>query len=126
MRTCVRSFAMFTCMRTFTPRIPPSQLHVLGYTLHSVLQGISSAPKDAPPTHLLTTGNLDPSLDLISPVLVDDLFGTPAEERESGENIAKIPESKSPQSYNCYEIVAQYISPNLLPEFLAPVKQVSF
>ena len=69
-------------------------------------------------------GDLDPCLDLISGILIEDLFGSPAEERESGENVAKIPESKSPQSLNSYEIVARYLSPRLLPDLLFPVKEV--
>ena len=63
-------------------------------------------------------------LDLVNTILTDDLFGTPAEERESGENVAKIPESKTPQSYNSYEIVSQFLSPKLLPDLLSPVKEV--
>ena len=55
---------------------------------------------------------------------MEDLFGTPAEERESTENIAKIPESKTPQSYNSYEIVSRFLSPRLLPDLLVPVKEV--
>ena len=57
-------------------------------------------------------------------VLFEDLFGVPAEEREAGEAVAKIPESKAPQSYNSYEVVAKFVSPRLLPQLLAPVKQV--
>ena len=56
---------------------------------------------------------------------MEDLFGVPAEERESGENVAKIPESKSPQSFNSYEIVARFLSPHLVPDLLAPLREVS-
>lgn len=55
---------------------------------------------------------------------MEDLFGAPAEERECGESVAKIPESKSPQSHNTYEIVSRYLSPKLLPDLLLPVKEV--
>lgn len=72
----------------------------------------------------LAVGDLDPCLDLVSGILVEDLFGVPAEERESGENVAKIPESKSLQSYNTYEIMARFLSPKLLPDLLSPVKEV--
>ena len=116
---------------------------MLGYSLHSVLRGISSpwtkpsppspSPSPSPflsavPTPLaasLRSGDLDACLDLISSILIEDLFGTPAEERESGENVAKIPESKTPQSYNCYEILAQFLSPQLIPDLLTPVREVS-
>lgn len=57
-------------------------------------------------------------------ILMEDLFGLPAEEREVGEAIARIPESKTPQSLASYEIAAQFLSPKLIPDLLAPVKQV--
>eukprot|EP00731_Ephydatia_muelleri_P000969 Em0001g969a len=41
-----------------------------------------------------------------------------------GELVAKIPESKTPQSLNTYEITAQYLSPHLLPDLLSVPKQV--
>ena len=115
--------------------IPSLQLHVLSYSLHSLLKGISSpstlpvsAPSPSPPAtpspSSLKSGDLDACLDLISSVLVEDLFGVPAEERESGENVAKIPESKSPQSLNSYELVARFLSPRLVPDLLAPVREV--
>ncbi len=96
----------FALMHTFT------QLHVLGYSLHSVLRGLSP--------HLMS-GDLDPCLELVSCILTEDLFGAPAEEREVG---AKIPEAKTPQSYNSYEIMGAYLSPTRLPDLLLPVKQV--
>ena len=107
---------------------------MLGYSLHSVLRGISSPCSTKPPpsssipspsTVSLQSSDLDACLDLISSILIEDIFGTPAEERESGENVAKIPESKTPQSYNCYEIVAQFLSPRLIPDLLTPVREVS-
>lgn len=52
------------------------------------------------------------------------MFGVPAEEREAGEAVAKIPEAKSPQSGNSYCLLAQFLSPHLLPQLLAPVKEV--
>lgn len=89
-----------------------TQLHVLGYSLHSILRGLTP--------HLMS-GDLDSCLEPISSVLTEDLFGTPAEDRDGG---AKIPEAKTPQSYNCYEIIGAYLSPTLLPDLLQPVKQV--
>ena len=104
------------------------QLHVLSYSLHYLLQALSSPPPSSStsttPSSLLTVGDLDPCLHLLSEVLVEDLFGAPAEERECGENVTKIPESKSPQSLASYEIVARFLSPGLVPELLSPVKEV--
>lgn len=103
------------------------QLHVLSYSLHYLLLTLSTPPTpsstSAPPL-TLSVGDLDPCLELISSILIEDLFGAPAEERESGENIARIPESKTPQSYNSYEITSRFLSPRLLPDLLAPVKEV--
>ena len=61
---------------------------------------------------------------LLYQILVEDLFGVPAEEREAGEAVAKIPESKHPQSTNSYRLTAEFLSPQLLPQLLAPVKEV--
>lgn len=58
-------------------------------------------------------------------ILVEDLFGVPAEEREAGDAVARIPESKHPQSGNSYCIMAQFLSPRLLPQLLTPVKEVN-
>ena len=57
-------------------------------------------------------------------VLLEDLFGVPAEEREAGESVARIPEAKSCQSSRSYGIVAQFLSPGLLTRLLSPVQEV--
>ena len=132
--TPIKPLIIFTAnTHTHTLFIQSTQLHVLGYSLHSILKGLSStsSSSSSPSPSLATSspvslksGDLDACLDLISSILVEDLFGVPAEERESRENVAKIPESKTPQSHNCYEIVAQFLSPRLIPDLLAPVREV--
>ena len=57
---------------------------------------------------------------------MEDLFGVPAEEREAGESVAKIPEGKNPQSSKSFGIMAQFLSPRLLPQLLSPVKEVQW
>ena len=57
-------------------------------------------------------------------VLVEDVFGVPAEEREGGEAVARIPEAKHPRSGDSYCIAAQFLSPRLLPQLLAPIREV--
>lgn len=104
---------------------------MLSYSLHYLLRALTSTSSSDPspsssPSSPLAVGDLDPCLELVSGILIEDLFGVPAEERESGENVAKIPESKTPQSYNSYEIVSQYLSPKLLPDLLSPVKEVGY
>jgi len=103
------------------------QLHVLSYSLHYLLHAMvtpTSSSSQSPSSSGLEPGDLDPCFHLVSDILKEDLFGAPAEERESGEGVAKIPESKSPQSYNTYEIVARFLSPGLVPDLLAPIKEV--
>ena len=56
--------------------------------------------------------------------MIEDLFGAPAEERASDAGVARIPESKAPQSLSSYEIVARFLSPGRLPNLLDAVKQV--
>ena len=96
----------------------------LHYLLHAMVTPTSSSSSSQSSSSSLVPGDLDPSFSLVSDILKEDLFGAPAEERESGECVAKIPESKSPQSYNTYEIVARYFSPGLVPKLLAPIKEV--
>ena len=62
---------------------------------------------------------------LLAKILLRDLFGSPAEEREVKEVICKTPEGRSTQSYNTYELAAKFLSPSLLPELLRPVKEVN-
>ncbi|CAI8031672.1 Small subunit processome component 20 homolog [Geodia barretti] len=88
------------------------QLHVLGYSLHSILNGVCP---------ILKTGDLDPSLDLVSQVLVEDLFGVPAEEREAGESVAKIPEGKNPQSSKSFEAKASSRTSRVAEEVLRQI-----
>eukprot|EP00731_Ephydatia_muelleri_P000971 Em0001g971a len=110
------------------------QLHVLAFGLHSLLKGVSP---------VLKAGDLDSCMQLISMVGVASVHSLShntlpllpfyrlpkrsPNRREGdwiGELVAKIPESKTPQSLNTYEITAQYLSPHLLPDLLSVPKQV--
>ena len=92
--------------------------------LHSLIHPLTNTPIHSY-SHSLIHPFIHTPIPIISfQILVEDLFGMPAEEREAGESVARIPESKSPQSLNSYCIMAQFLSPRLLPQLLAPVKEV--
>ena len=71
-----------------------------------------------------SVGCLDVCLAEISDILTNDLFGVPAEERETPEAISKLPEAKSTKSFDSYALVASKLSPSLLPDLILPLKEV--
>ncbi len=60
----------------------------------------------------------------INKVLMNDLFGTPAEEREIKDIVTKTPESKVCKSVLTFGLVARFLSPSLIPKLLKPIKEV--
>lgn len=106
-----------------TPPTPPlstsahlcPQVHVLSYSLHALLCGLSQD---------LASGDLDPCLQSISDIVAEDLFGQLAEEREVPEAVSKLPEAKSSKGLATLEIVSSKLSPQLLPSLIAPLKKV--
>ena len=91
------------------------QVHVLSYSLHALLCGLSQD---------LASGDLDPCLQSISDIVAEDLFGQLAEEREVPEAVSKLPEAKSSKGLATLEIVSSKLSPQLLPSLIAPLKKV--
>ncbi|KAL0044331.1 hypothetical protein WJX82_000142 [Trebouxia sp. C0006] len=75
--------------------------HVLGYTLHAILETVS---KGAAP------GALDGYLDRILPVMEADLFGDIAEAKEADAFAAKYREAKKCKAYDMYQLLARMIT----------------
>ncbi|KAL0018407.1 hypothetical protein WJX79_009395 [Trebouxia sp. C0005] len=75
--------------------------HVLGYTLHAILETIS---KGAAP------GALDGYLDRILPVMEADLFGDIADAKEADAFAAKYREAKKCKAYDMYQLLARMIT----------------
>ncbi|KAL0035339.1 hypothetical protein WJX77_001780 [Trebouxia sp. C0004] len=75
--------------------------HVLGYTLHAILDTVS---KGAAP------GALDGYLDRILPVMEADLFGDIADAKEADAFAAKYREAKKCKAYDMYQLLARMIT----------------
>ena len=74
------------------------QLHVLSFTVHSILVATSSTFKP---------GDVDYCLPQIMSVVMDDIFGATGQEKDAEEYISKMKEVKSSKSYDSLELVAK-------------------
>ncbi|KAL9600747.1 MAG: hypothetical protein Q9219_002988 [cf. Caloplaca sp. 3 TL-2023] len=74
------------------------QLHVLSYTVHSILIGTGS---------IFVLGDLDYCLPQLVAVIMDDTFGATGQEKDAEEYISKMKEVKSSKSYDSMEIIAK-------------------
>ena len=87
------------------------QLHVLGYTVHSLL------------THLPARyGELDSCVRDIVDVLVGDVFGVTGVEKESDGYTTSMKEVKATKSYDSFEVLASITSIPSMKEFFRPLK----
>ena len=88
------------------------QLHVLGYTVHSLL------------THLPANyGDLDGCIKDIVDVLIDDVFGVPGAEKDSEGYTTSMKEVKATKSYDSFEVLASITSIGNMTPLLAPLKK---
>ncbi|MCJ1295197.1 U3 snoRNP protein [Xylographa carneopallida] len=74
------------------------QLHVLSYTLHSML--VATAP-------IFKPGDLDYCLPQIVAIILDDIFGATGQEKDAEEYISKMKEVKSSKSFDSMELIAK-------------------
>lgn len=74
------------------------QLHVLSFTVHSIL--VSMTPTFKP-------GELDYCLNDIVSVVMDDIFGVTGQEKDAEEYISKMKEVKSSKSFDSIELIAK-------------------
>ncbi|RMZ81096.1 hypothetical protein DV738_g2539, partial [Chaetothyriales sp. CBS 135597] len=88
------------------------QLHVLSYTLHSIL--VSMSPS-------LTIGDLDYCLESLVAVIMDDIFGIVGQEKENQDYISSMKEVKSSKSFDSMEILARSASVSHLIFLLEPI-----
>ncbi|XP_047005132.1 small subunit processome component 20 homolog [Schistocerca americana] len=91
------------------------QVHVLVYTVHSVLVVM----KD-----MFRAGDVDNCLQSILELCKLDLFGASAEEKSVSQITARFFEAKSTKSYDMFHIVSQCISEKCLTDLLLPLKEV--
>lgn len=92
-----------------------SQLHVLGYTVHSLLVEL---------TPVLKPGDLDDSLEILTEIIMEDTFGVTGSEKDADGYTSKMTEVKQHKSYDTGEIVAANITLKRFSVFIEPIKTV--
>ncbi|KAL8860417.1 MAG: hypothetical protein Q9178_003076 [Gyalolechia marmorata] len=91
------------------------QLHVLSYTVHSLLVATASNFK---------LGDLDYCLPQIVAITMDDTFGVTGQEKDAEEYISKMKEVKSSKSYDSMEIVAKATTAENFLHLIRPLQSL--
>jgi U3 small nucleolar RNA-associated protein 20 len=89
------------------------QLHVLSYTMHSIL--VATTPEYAP-------GDLDYCLPSIVAIIMDDIFGATGQEKDAEEYTSKMKEVKSSKSHDSMELIAKTATLNRLTDLVRPIQ----
>ncbi|KAI9739867.1 MAG: U3 snoRNP protein [Claussenomyces sp. TS43310] len=88
------------------------QLHVLSYTMHSIL--VATTPEYAP-------GDLDYCLPSIVAIIMDDIFGITGQEKDAEEYVSKMKEVKSSKSHDSMELIAKTATLSRLTDLVHPI-----
>jgi U3 small nucleolar RNA-associated protein 20 len=91
------------------------QLHVLSYTMHSIL--VATTPEYAP-------GDLDYCLPSIVAIIMDDIFGATGQEKDAEEYVSKMKEVKSSKSHDSMELVARTATLSRLTDLVKPIQSL--
>lgn len=89
------------------------QLHVLSYTMHSML--VATTPEYAP-------GDLDYCLPSIIAIIMDDIFGFIGQEKDAEEYVSKMKEVKSSKSHDSMELIATTATLSRLTDLVKPIQ----
>lgn len=89
------------------------QLHVLSYTLHSMLLAVIPTFKQ---------GDLDYCLSTIMAVIMDDIFGAVGQEKDAEDYVSKMKEVKSSKSQDSMELIAKTASITRLSDLTMPLQ----
>ncbi|RKF57869.1 U3 small nucleolar RNA-associated protein 20 [Erysiphe neolycopersici] len=90
-----------------------SQLHVLSYTMHSLL--VATTPTYAP-------GDLDYCTPRIIAIIMDDVFGATGQEKDAEGYVSKMKEVKSSKSHDSMELIAKTVTIHHLRELVQPIQ----
>jgi len=91
------------------------QLHVLGYTIHSLLYSLV-------PT--LEPGDIDDCMEPLVDILINDIFGEVGDEREIEELRGKMREIKGTKSFDSFELLSKVIRLSMITVMLKPLKEL--
>ncbi|KAL2859053.1 armadillo-type protein [Aspergillus pseudodeflectus] len=89
------------------------QLHVLSFTVHSILVATTDEFKQ---------GDLDYCLSDLTLVIMDDTFGTVGQEKEAEDYVSKMREVKSNKSYDSMELLAKNSTVRNLSSLVRPLQ----
>ena len=92
-----------------------AQLHILGYSVHSLLVEIKK---------VLKPGDLDSASSIISEIIMEDTFGVTGYEKDSEDYHSKMKEVQQHKSADTGEILASNISLSAFANLIEPVKAV--
>lgn len=90
-----------------------SQIHVLSYTVHYLLQCLA---------HVLQHGDLNESISLTIDIAMEDIFGAAGQEKDADGYTSKMKEVKFKKSFDTCEILASNISLDHFGELINPIK----
>ncbi|KAJ3019394.1 UNVERIFIED_CONTAM: U3 snoRNP protein [Siphonaria sp. JEL0065] len=91
------------------------QLHVLGFTVHHLLVGVTDTFRE---------NGFESSVDMLAQIFVNDIFGTLSDEREVQEMNGKLKEMKRSKSYDSFELVAKVVKRHKITSLLNPLKEL--
>ncbi|KAJ3025180.1 UNVERIFIED_CONTAM: U3 snoRNP protein [Siphonaria sp. JEL0065] len=91
------------------------QLHVLGFTVHHLLVGVTDTFRE---------NGFETSVDMLARIFVNDIFGTLSDEREVQEMNGKLKEMKRSKSYDSFELVAKVVKRHKITSLLNPLKEL--
>ncbi|OJJ45411.1 hypothetical protein ASPZODRAFT_17627 [Penicilliopsis zonata CBS 506.65] len=89
------------------------QLHVLSFTVHSILVATTDDFKQ---------GDLDYCLADLTAVVMDDIFGATGQEKDAEEYVSKMKEVKSSKSYDSMELLAKNATVRYLSHLIRPLQ----
>ncbi|KAL4895406.1 armadillo-type protein [Aspergillus ambiguus] len=91
------------------------QLHVLSFTVHSMLVATTDDFKQ---------GDLDYCLGELSAVIMDDTFGVVGQEKDAEDYVSKMKEVKSSKSYDSMELLAKNATVRNLSNLIRPLQSL--
>lgn len=89
------------------------QLHVMSYTVHSILVANIDT---------LKPGDLDYCLPVLMSMIMEDIFGVVGQEKDAEEYISKMKEVKSNKSLDSIEIISKFTTLAYMGEIIKPIQ----
>ncbi|PNJ83230.1 UTP20 isoform 2 [Pongo abelii] len=108
-------FLQYVLKELQTTLVRGYQVHVLTFTVHMLLQGL---------TNKLQVGDLDSCLGIMIEIFNHELFGAVAEEKEVKQILSKVMEARRSKSYDSYEILGKFIGKDQVTKLILPLKEI--